>query len=464
MRNGVQEGILNELEKAKDKFREMIRKIIESMNKSEEKELAKKLLSCDQVQPIGIPASITKAMRRYCIKNEIPFQLYENEKMNPILLIDASRREEVVDYIQKLLVTKVDYYKDATAMDFIENQEALDKKDIVKITFETEEAAEIFKNKAYAGGKGFVTASEVKENGEVTVYASVSDLFNVDEKRQDILQSMVEIAYDNSNSFIKEIKHAQIKWDRKEINKFVNRIKSGEKSYLTNGLSKNKEYLEFDGKEVFYQNYKGERKTIIGEKIIKQYRSGKEYEKEHLIQALSKSCDKINNLQEMNEEEYKDHKMKSDVELMQKARMGYEITKEAVGKDSETIVKEFDAIGVRPQWDKESINEIEKDKNISYSVETAIKTYRERDEMIKVISKESNNIYVNRTEEGIALAKKVYKNAEQIIEEKVRDIEIKENFKKMKNTVRIEDIKVEEASVEASREERRREREMAIDE
>lgn len=238
-------------------FLRKIMEFIESRNGVDARaELARKLLkeykSSGQLYCRIVGEKYASVIEDTLIRNKIPMMSCKDSAGNTIFMLPEEKTYHYDKLFQSVYMRYPDFYKQITPENFYTMANEGKGARVIEVTFNNETDANIFINKAYADGKGFVTTDIKDTDGQVKVYLLEKDLVNPSENR-DFVDALIdtEVSRTHQNEF-RTLANA---YDNKQLNTCLRHIANGEDFCLYNACSTTSNYLQFQNGRLSWHEY-----------------------------------------------------------------------------------------------------------------------------------------------------------------------------------------------------------------
>lgn len=320
----VTDNIVAQEDQAIQKIKEMISYLSQFAGTDIEKRLNKMMsnMDNDKIAQILMPSTYIQDMREFCCQNNIPHYIQPGAHgSNAILVCPIDQAELLHEHLHALAVNNIHYYKDVTADEFLNNQKALGRDELITKNFPTQQSLQNFMNKSYHDGYGYVTSFYQEPDGSYTALVDIDQIHQISPTKRDYLDTVIEMGMENIDDVAGHMRNAQINWDASQIDKFMNAMESNKRCVITDGLTPHGATLEFDGRELLFQTTSGaEKQSLLSADEISLFQH-KEISREQMSMLIAHKTEQIHNMQFMDQETFKNFKTLDPHVLEQKKEL-----------------------------------------------------------------------------------------------------------------------------------------------
>lgn len=210
----------------------------------------------------SIPAKYAKEFEDEMKDAHIPFIAFPTADGGISYICRDCDEDKFMELQRNVLSQDTQYAKETTVEYLLDYANRRDK-DIAYMSFDTKEERDAFFNKAYNDGYGFVPAEEFRD-GKYYVYTAHEALFNEGIKT-DIATAILEMNADNAGPEAR-MKDAQLKAERFQMERIMERMRSGEEFALVDAYRQHGKYALIKDNTIAVYAYNKETDTYEQEK------------------------------------------------------------------------------------------------------------------------------------------------------------------------------------------------------
>ena len=201
-----------------------------------------------------VPAKFRDEFEQRLMDANLPFAVMSDGRGNYAFMTRDIDAKEFLEIQMDIFKGHTEYYKELNLEEFL-NREYRDNTDVLTMQFNSKEELEMFRNKSYENGKGFVIATE-EMDGKFIAYASMKDAVS-DGFHTDIPSTILRMQGDMSGIGA-EFKKSQVTYDLQVKEEIMSRIKHGDSFTIMNGYDNKDSYIEVVGGELKFMEYNPE--------------------------------------------------------------------------------------------------------------------------------------------------------------------------------------------------------------
>jgi len=198
-----------------------------------------------------IPGKFREEFEQRLMEANLPFAVMSDGRGNFAFLTRNIDSEEFLQIQQDIFKGHTEYYKELNLEEFLD-REYRDNTDVLVMKFDSLEELEMFRNKSYENGKGFVIATE-EVDGKFIAYASMKDAISND-LHSDIPSTILRMQGDMSG-ITAGFKKSQIEYDLRVKEDILDKIKHGDSFTIVNGYDNRDSYLECVNGQLQFMEY-----------------------------------------------------------------------------------------------------------------------------------------------------------------------------------------------------------------
>lgn len=264
-----------------------------------------------------IPGKFKDEFEERLQEENMPYAVMADNYGNYAFLTRDIDEEKFYEIQEDIFRGHPEYHKELTAEMYLTRQERK-YSDVLKMTFKSEEEFEMFRNKSYEKGKGFVIASE-KEGDNYVVYASLKDGC-ADGFNADIPSTILRMQADLCGGGA-ELKKQQVRYDMGIMDDALDRMEHGEEFVIINSYDNRDTCIECVNGKVTFMEYDGKSQCFQPRSAEISMPENWKDEKEVAAfkNAMSVHMAKIKNKQIMLPEQFRSFQALSPSELAEKS-------------------------------------------------------------------------------------------------------------------------------------------------